>query len=76
MGIVRVKGAQRILIYGPGGIGKSTLASLAPGAVILDIEEGTREIDASRVEGIETFDELRACLRSDVIDGCGTVVIE
>jgi len=72
----RIEGAQRIVIYGPGGIGKSTLASLAPGSVILDIEEGTREINASRIEGIETFEDLRACLRSDALDGCGTVVID
>lgn len=71
----KIQGAQRILLYGPGGIGKSTLASLAPGAVMIDLEDGTREIDASRIN-IDTFQELQACLRSDALDNCGTVVID
>jgi len=72
----RIDGPQRIVLYGPGGIGKSSLAALAPGAVILDIEEGTHELDVKRIEGIETFGELRACLQSDVLDGAQTIVLD
>ena len=67
----RIEGPQRIVLYGPGGIGKSTLASLAPGAVLLDIEQGSRELDARRIGNIETFADLRACLQSDALDGVG-----
>jgi hypothetical protein len=71
-----VSGPQRIVLYGPGGIGKSTLSGQAPGAVVIDLESGTREIDLQRIEGIETFSELRACLRSDALEGFGTVVLD
>ena len=72
----RKPGAQRIVIYGPGGIGKSSLAALAPGPVFCDLEEGTREMDVPRVEGVDTFGDLRACLQSDALDGFKTIVID
>lgn len=72
----KVDSPQRILIYGPGGIGKSKLASLAPGALMFDVEEGTRHLDVRRVEGIADFASLRAALQSDVVQGYGTVVID
>jgi len=68
--------AQRIVLYGPGGIGKSTLASLAPGAVFLDIEDGTRDMDVPRVEGVESFADLRTCLQSDALNEAGTIVLD
>jgi len=37
-----------VLIYGTNKIGKSTLAAEAPGAISLDIENGTREIVGSK----------------------------
>lgn len=67
---------QRILLYGPGGIGKTTLASLAPNAVFLDIEGGTCHLDVQRIEGIESWDDLRTCLQSDALDGFATVVLD
>jgi len=72
----RIAGPQRIVVYGPGGIGKSTLASLAPDPIVLDIEEGTREIDVQRIEGIGTFAELRGVLSDDIVDGYKTIVID
>jgi hypothetical protein len=71
-----VAGPQRTVLYGPGGIGKSTLASRAPGVVFLDVENGTRELDVPRVEGIETFADLRACLQSGALDGFKTIVLD
>lgn len=72
----RIGGPQRILLYGPGGIGKSSLAALTPQPVFLDIERGTREIDVPRIDTIETFSDLRACLQSSALDGFATVVID
>ncbi len=72
----RISGPQRGLVYGPGGGGKTTLASLAPKPVYLDIESGSRELDVPRVEGIETFADLRAALQSSVLDGYETVVLD
>ena len=48
----KIDAPQKVVLYGAGGIGKSTLAALAPGAVILDIEAGTRDLDAERIENI------------------------
>lgn len=41
--------AKRIVLHGVEGIGKSTLASQFPEAVILDTEDGTNHIDVARV---------------------------
>lgn len=60
----RVGAAQRVVLYGPGGIGKTTLAALAPKAVFLDIEEGSNRLDAARVGGIATWADMRACLQA------------
>ena len=67
---------QKILLYGPGGIGKSTLASLASGAIILDIESGTRDLDVDRIESIDSFAALRTCLQGNALEGHRTVVID
>jgi len=72
----RVDSPQRVLLYGPGGIGKSTLASMAPGAVFLDIEGGTGELDIPRVEGIGNFADLRACLQSTALDAYQTIILD
>jgi len=39
----------RAVIYGTEGIGKSTLAAQFPGALVLDTEDGTGQIDCARV---------------------------
>ena len=72
----RKTGAQRIVIYGPGGIGKSSLAGLAPNPVFIDVEDGTREMDVPRVESVESFADARACLQSNAFEGFDTVVID
>ncbi len=69
---------QRVLLYGTGGIGKTTLASLAPGAVVLDVEGGAwhLEVECIHQEQLGSFGALRACLHSDVLEGAGTVIID
>lgn len=39
-------------IYGPEGIGKSSLAALCPGVVFADLEHSTADMDVARVDGI------------------------
>lgn len=53
--IVRGKksGAVRAVIYGTEGIGKSTLAAQIPDALIIDTEDGTKQIDATRVIALD-----------------------
>lgn len=45
-----VKRAKRILIYGPGGVGKSQLESLVPGMLVLDLEGSTSHLDVARID--------------------------
>jgi hypothetical protein len=72
----RISVAERVVLYGPGGIGKSSLAALAPNPVFLDVEHGTHHLDVPRVEGIETFADLRAALQSPSLDAYRTVVVD
>jgi len=43
-----VAGADRILIYGAQGIGKSTLAAYLPGPLFFDLQLGTRRLNVTR----------------------------
>jgi hypothetical protein len=69
--------AQRITIYGPHGIGKSTLGAQFPEVVFIDTEEGTSHLAVSRVvvgdyaSLCQALDELRV---TDL--PCRTVIID
>ena len=39
---------QRVIIYGPEGVGKSTLAAGLPAPLFLDTEEGTQHMNVDR----------------------------
>lgn len=41
---------QKVVIYGPEGIGKSTLAAHFPAPLFLDVEGGTKLLDVARVD--------------------------
>lgn len=49
--------AQRIVVYGPEGIGKSTLAASAPAPLFLDTEMGTGQLDVDRLN-IDCLDNI------------------
>lgn len=80
------KVGQRVLLYGPGGIGKTTLACLAPGPVgFIDVESSLEVLKGQLVaQGIvmpkfvnlATWADIRAALQSTVFDKCGTIVID
>jgi hypothetical protein len=55
----KVNRAQRIVIYGPEGIGKSTLASLFPNPVFMDVEQGTDHLDVARTPRPASFEMMR-----------------
>ncbi len=60
----KVKQAYRILQYGPGGIGKSYVASQIPNHVFIDLENGTGHLErAVRLPTPRTLDEVRTQLR-------------
>ena len=48
----------KILIYGIGGIGKSTIASYFPDPVFIDLEGGTTNLDVKRIPKPPDWKEL------------------
>ena len=46
----KIAKAQKVVIYGPEGIGKSTLASQFPKAIFIDVEESTNNMQVDRLE--------------------------
>lgn len=61
-------GPQKVVLYGPEGIGKSTFGSMFPRPLFLDVEGGTKHINVARVdpapaswtELLDTVDEFLA----------------
>lgn len=47
--IGRVPRAQKVVIYAPEGFGKSTLASLFPSPLFLDVEDSTSQMEVARL---------------------------
>lgn len=43
-------GPQKVVLYGPEGIGKSTFGAQFPAPLFLDVEGGTRHMDVARVD--------------------------
>lgn len=43
-------GPQKVVLYGPEGIGKSTFGARFPAPLFLDVEAGTRHIDVARID--------------------------
>ena len=61
----------KVCLYGTGGIGKTELAAnlaqLGKRVVFFDLEQGSAALDVHRVDGIDTFDDLRDALHSDAL---------
>lgn len=87
-GSVDLTSGHAVVAYGPGGIGKTTLAATAPGPVgFFDLENSLPklkpqldnapvEIDIRPVVGIATWQDLRDALNSDGWDQIRTIVID
>lgn len=73
-GITRA--AHRVMIYGTGGIGKTSLAAKAPAPVFADLEGGSEDMSIPRVTGVENWADLRAWLTSGDFDGVQSIVID
>ena len=71
-------GALKTVIYGPEGIGKSTLAARFPRPVFIDTEGSTRHMDVSRMEKPSSWTMLQEQVRyiRDTPGLCGTLVID
>jgi hypothetical protein len=54
-----IKSAQKIIIYGPEGIGKSTFAAQFPDAVFSDTEGSTKHLDVKRLPAPTSWQLLK-----------------
>lgn len=61
-----IRSSQRIVVYGPGGVGKTELCSLLVNPLFIDLEDGSKELDVARVCP-ETWEELRSVLHDQVL---------
>jgi len=73
-----VNRAQRVTIYGPEGIGKSTLASLFPNPIFIDVEQGTDQLDVARTPKPASFEMVRQIITDFRLDpqGYQTLVVD
>lgn len=74
----RTNAGHRIILYGPGGIGKTTLAAGLPAPVVFfDLDEslGRLGMDVQTVPATD-WDGIRAALASDGWDGVKSIVID
>ena len=70
--------AQRIVLYGSEGIGKTTLTSRMPDPLIIDLEDGSTHIDVRRIGNPGDWDSLLDVLEEILCSPglCKTVVID
>ena len=70
--------ALRVCVYGIEGIGKSTFASQFPGAVFIDTEGSTNQMDVARYPSPSTWEMLLSEVEQTINNpsGVGTIVID
>ena len=74
----KIKKAVKVCIYGPEGIGKSTLASMFPNPVFIDTEGSTNHMDVARFDAPSSWQMLIQEVEyvRDHPDCCRTLVID
>jgi hypothetical protein len=74
----KVDRAQKTVIYGPEGIGKTTLAAHFPDPVVIDTEGGTAFMDVRRIDKPASWEELLGIVKEVAATPgiCKTLVID
>ena len=83
-GKIATGAGHRVVLYGPGGIGKTTLATQLPGPVaIIDLDDSlprlVSQIDTGNilpVSNVEVWTDLRDALQADGWDDVRSIVID
>jgi hypothetical protein len=69
---------QRIVLFGPNGIGKSTLASKFPAPLFVDTEDGTSQLDVNRIRTLNSdsfHNTIRALTKANHLE-CQSLIID
>lgn len=74
----KIDRAQKVVIYGSEGIGKSSLAAKFPDAVIIDTEGGTAHMDVRRIDKPQSWEEMLSIIKEVAATPgiCKTLVID
>lgn len=73
----RPKSGQRVVIYGGGGKGKTSLAASLPNPVFIFLGSERFALDVPNISGVKTFEDLLAVLTTDSLwKGVEAVVID
>ena len=68
---------QKVTIYGPEGIGKTTLAAQFPDPLFIDTEGGTEGYDVARTQAPQSWTALKDLVRAVAAERpCGTLVLD
>jgi len=75
---------EKIILVGTSGVGKTSLAAMAPEPVFIGLDDGARKIGDPRtgkpvlhIPGVESFDDLRDAIRTpSIFTGRKSVVID
>lgn len=69
--------ALKVVIYGPEGVGKSTLASQFPNALFIDTEDSTSHMDVNRLKRPSSWPELLGMVDWVKVNrSCSTLIID
>lgn len=72
----KIATAQKVVIYGPEGVGKSTLAARFPKPLFIDTEGGTNKMDVARFPKPTSWEMLKNEVREAPATGCKTIIID
>lgn len=74
----KIQSAQKIVVYGPEGIGKSTFASQFPRPLFIDTEGSTKHMDVARTPKPSSWSMLLEQVRHIKANPqlCGTLIID
>ena len=73
-----IPGAKKVVIYGPEGIGKSTIASKFPEPVFIDTEGSTKNMDVRRFDAPKKWEDIIGAVKYVIGDPscCKTLIID
>lgn len=73
----KVESAKKVVIYGPEGIGKSTLASRFPDPIFIDTEGSTKELDVARYPAPMSWNDIITDVEDTAAEApCKTLIID